>query len=56
MTKEQKERVRDSRLKIQSARETLRHVNPKEIPEFEQLEECLEDVERNLGSALRNAR
>jgi len=48
-----KERINDSRLKIQAAASTLSEVNPSKIPEFEEIQECLESANKNLGSALR---
>jgi hypothetical protein len=49
-----KERINDSRLKIQAAASTLSEVNPSKIPEFEEIQECLESANKNLGSALRS--
>ena len=40
-------------LKIQSARASLEDVDPRKIPEFEDLEDCLEDADKNLGRALK---
>jgi hypothetical protein len=52
LTKAERERVSDSMMKIQSAAQSLRKVNPSDIPEFEEIESCLEDADRNLRSAL----
>ena len=49
----EKERVIDSRLKIQSVARSLREVDPNELPGRDGIEECLEDADKNLGSALR---
>ena len=53
LTKAERERVADSVLKIQSVTKSLRKVNPADIPDFEQLEACLEDADQNLRLALR---
>lgn len=52
LTRVEKERLRDSRLKLQSVAESLQQVDPKKVPQFEAIEECLEDAERSLGGAL----
>jgi hypothetical protein len=53
LTKTERERVTDSMLKIQSVTKSLRKVNPADIPDFEQIEACLEDTDQNLRLALR---
>ncbi|PWT98605.1 MAG: hypothetical protein C5B51_28885 [Terriglobia bacterium] len=53
LTQDEKERLNDSRLKLQSVARSLRNVNPREIPDFHEIESCLEDAERSLGSVLR---
>jgi len=55
LSRADKERINDSRLKIQAAADTLGDVNPSHIPEFEDIQECLENASKNLGTALRNA-
>jgi hypothetical protein len=50
-----KERINDSRLKIQAAAETLNDVNPSKIPDFEGIQECLENAGKNLTLALRTS-
>ena len=52
LTRAEKERLRDSRLKLRSVAESLQHVDPKKVPQFEEIEECLEDAERSLRGAL----
>jgi hypothetical protein len=52
LTKAERERVADSVLKIQSVTRSLRKVNPADIPDFDQLEACLEDADQNLRLAL----
>ena len=48
-----KERVIDSRLKIQSVARSLRDVDPTSVPSLGNIEECLEDADKSLGRALR---
>ena len=55
LTRVEKERVTDSRLKIQSVNNSLKHVDPKKVPHFEEIQECLEDAEKSLGGALRSS-
>ena len=52
LTRAEQERVNDSKLKIQAIAESLKKVDPKEIPAIENIEDCLEDAERNLERAL----
>ncbi|HUO29141.1 MAG TPA: hypothetical protein VMU80_07990 [Bryobacteraceae bacterium] len=55
LTKVERERVSDSRMKIQSVARSLREVNPKRIPGFDEMETCLDDAEKNLTRALRQS-
>jgi len=41
-------------LKIQSARASLEDVDPHKIPKIEDLEDCLEDADKNLKRALKH--
>lgn len=49
----EKEQITDSRLKLQSVTNTLKRVNPAEIKDLENIEDCLEDADKVLGEALR---
>ena len=49
----EKEQITDSRLKLQSVTNTLKRVNPAEIKDLEDIEDCLEDADKILGEALR---
>jgi hypothetical protein len=53
LTPAERERITDGMRKIQSARASLENVDGRKIPEFEQMEECLEDADKNLGQALK---
>jgi hypothetical protein len=51
LTRPERERIIDSKLKIQSAADSLKKVRG-EIPDREAMEECLETVEKSLHDAL----
>jgi len=53
LTRVERERVSDSRLKIQSVAESLAQVDPGKIPDFEEIQDCLEEAEKSLTGALR---
>jgi len=53
LTRLEKERIADSRLKIQSVTNSLKHVDPKKVRAFESIRECLEEAEHSLGGALK---
>jgi hypothetical protein len=53
LTKVERERITDSVLKLQSVRASLENMDESKIPEFEDLETCLEDADKNLKDALR---
>ena len=56
LTKAEKERLADSRMKLQTVAKSLRQVDRDAIPEFDQIESCLEDADKNLGAALGSQR
>jgi len=53
LTRVERERINDSRLKIQSAVDTLNQVASDKIPAYDEIQSCLESVEKNLTTALR---
>ena len=55
LTRVDKERINDSRLKIQAAASTLEDVHPSKIPDLKEIQDCLESANKNLGTALRTA-
>ena len=55
LTRLEKERINDSRLKIQSVTSSLKQIDPKKVREFEDIQECLEDAEESLSGALRSS-
>lgn len=52
LTRVEKERLKDSSMKLQSVADSLQHVDPKKVPKFQAIEECLEDAEQSLKLAL----
>ena len=55
MTRAEKERVSDIRLKLQSAARSLQHLDQAGIPEIDQIESCLDDADRSLRTALKTS-
>jgi hypothetical protein len=53
LTRVEKERIADSRMKIQSVCNSLKHVDPKKIEHFDQIQECLDVAEQTFSDALR---
>jgi hypothetical protein len=53
LTRAEKERIADSRLKLQSVAHSLNHVDPQKIPNFEEIQECLEGADESLQGALK---
>jgi len=56
LSRAERERVLDSRLKIQAAAEALEKVDQGKIPGFAAIEDCLEDAAQHLGVALRSTK
>ena len=55
LTRLERERLTDSQLKIESVTASLKKVNPKNIPGYSEIEECLQDTDKNLKEALRES-
>jgi len=55
LTRLEKERIADSRMKIQSIAHSLKHVDPKKVRAYDQIKDCLQEAEQNLDGALRSA-
>jgi len=53
LTRLERERIIDSRLKIQAITESLNGVDPEKVPDMEEIQECLQDAEKTLRGALR---
>jgi hypothetical protein len=54
LTKEERARITDSKHKIQSVADSLTYVDPRKIPNFDAIEECLENADESLRGALRS--
>lgn len=55
LTQEERARITDSTHKIQSANDSLAHVDPKKIPDVAGIHECLENADKTLRGVLRSA-
>jgi hypothetical protein len=55
LTRVERERITDSRLKVQSVTNSLKHVDPNKVPDFEEIQECLEDADKSLAEALKSS-
>jgi hypothetical protein len=55
LTRMERERITDSRLKIQSIANSLSRIDAKKVPDVEDIQECLEDAERSLSGALQSS-
>jgi len=55
LTRLERERITDSRLRIQAAADSLNRVDSKKVPDFEEIQECLEEAAKSLGGALRSS-
>jgi hypothetical protein len=53
LTRLERERLTDSKLKLQSVAESLKHVDPKKVQSFDEIQTCLDAAEHNLNGALR---
>ena len=56
LTRLERERINDSRLKLQSAANTLSQIDPKKVADYDEIQECLEDADKSLGGALRSSK
>jgi hypothetical protein len=54
LTRTDRERIADNRMKIRSVASSLSHIDPKKINDFEAIQECLEDADKNLSGALKS--
>lgn len=55
LTRAEKERLLDSRLKIQSVTKALQHIEPGKLRDFEEIRQCLESADRSIGGVLRSS-
>jgi hypothetical protein len=52
LTRVEKERIADNRMKLRSITNSLSHIDPAKIDHFEKIQECLDDAENSLAGAL----
>ena len=52
LSRSDRERLNDNRLKIESVANSLQHVDPLKIPHFDEIQNCLESAEESLKDAL----
>jgi phage gp36-like protein len=52
LTQAEKERLKDSRLKLKSVAASLHQVDENKVPDYKAIQECLEDAEQSLDTAL----
>ena len=55
LTRLERERLKDSRLKLQSVADSLKKVDKNKVQDFDEIQDCLEEAEANLGGALQSA-
>lgn len=56
LTQEERARITDSSHKIQSANDSLGHVDPKKIPDIDGIQDCLENADKTLRGVLRSGK
>ncbi len=54
LTKEERTRITDSKHKLQSVAASLNHIDPQKIPNFGEIEECLDNADESLNGALKS--
>ena len=55
LTRLERERLTDSQLKLEAVANSLKGVNPEEIPQLAEISECLEDADQSIRKALRQS-
>jgi hypothetical protein len=55
LTRVERERIADSQLKVQSVTHSLKQVDRNKIPNFEEIEECMEGTQASLEEALQSS-
>jgi predicted nucleic acid-binding Zn-ribbon protein len=54
LTKSERAKITDSVHSIQSARASLADIDEGKVPEVDEIQECLENADKNLREALRD--
>jgi hypothetical protein len=52
LTQVERERITDSRLKIQSVADSLKNVDPNKVQNLEEIQECLDEADASLRGSL----
>ena len=52
LTQEERARLNDSKHKIQSVAESLKHVDPRKVPDYDEINDCLDSADISLRGAL----
>ncbi len=52
LSRAERTRIADNRMKIRSAADSLSQIDPSKIEDFEAIHECLESADKNLAGAL----
>ncbi len=55
LTKSERAKITDSVHSIQSARASLADIDETKVPEVDEIQDCLENADKNLRGALREA-
>ena len=55
LTPVDRERIQDSKRKLQSITHSLQHVDPEKVANLEAIQDCLEDADRSLDGALKHS-
>ena len=53
LTRVEREQIQDSKLKLQSAANSLSNIDPEKIDDFAEIQECLEGAHKSLDAALK---
>jgi len=53
LTRVERVQIQDSKLKLQSAANSLSNIDPEKIEDFEGIQGCLEDAHKSLDAALK---
>jgi len=52
LSRAEKERIRDSRMKLQSVSRSLKEIPQAEVGQIEEIQDCLESADQSLRGAL----
>jgi hypothetical protein len=55
LSKIERERIKDSRVRIQAIADSLKRVAPQKVPDMDAIKECLQEAEKSLELALRSS-